>query len=328
MLNRLAEVVAEARSLEDLTRPLLELIEAATGFDSVYLTSIDRENSKQYILFSRNNQRMHIPEGLEVPWQETLCRRALDEDRFAVDDVPAVWPDSAAARALGIRSYVTTPVNAAGELYGTLCAASSRHLQVSAETQALIRMFAALIGQQIEREALMANLQRAHVEVNAQAMTDPLTGLANRRALMVELNRAVSLARRTGGTLHALFIDLDGFKQINDQHGHDVGDAFLRAVAERLRGALRDDDYAARYGGDEFVVLATSADSGHAERIRERMEAAIAGRYELDGVMLEYPGASIGIATAMADEGADALLARADEAMYVVKRARRAASGR
>ena len=74
MLNRLAEVVAEARSLEDLTRPLLELIEAATGFDSVYLTSIDRENSKQYILFSRNNQRMHIPEGLEVPWQETLCR--------------------------------------------------------------------------------------------------------------------------------------------------------------------------------------------------------------------------------------------------------------
>lgn len=152
-----------------------------------------------------------------------------------------------------------------------------------------------------------------------------MTGLANRRALMAGMNRSVSRARRGGELLHALFIDLDGFKAINDEHGHDVGDLFLSAVASRISGALRENDYSARYGGDEFVVLATATDPGRAERIRERVDAAIRGCYELGDVVIEYPGASIGVATADAQDGADALLARADAAMYAVKRERRAA---
>lgn len=327
MMHRLAEVVTESRSLEDLTRPLLELLEAATGFDSVYLTSIDANDGMQYILFSRNANRMHIPEGLAVPWKDTLCRRALEEDRFYTDNVGGVWPDSGAAKALGIQSYLSTPVHSGDQLYGTLCAASSQAVALRPGVDQLVHLFAKLIGQQVEREALLARLKQANLELSAVAKTDPLTGLANRRALIAEMTRMLNRCQRDGSHLHVVFIDLDGFKAINDRHGHDVGDAFLAAVAARIDSVLRTGDFAARYGGDEFVVLAEAKHVASAEVVRDRLAHALQGRYELGSTALEYPGASVGVATSQPGEVSDALLARADEAMYAVKRRRREATG-
>lgn len=324
MMQRLAEAVNQAHSLEDLTRPLLELLEAATGFDSVYLTSIDAANGQQYILFSRNANRMYIPEGLAVPWQDTLCRRALEEGRFYTDDVGGVWPDSDAAKALGIQSYLSTPVHAGEQLYGTLCAASSQSLPMRDGVDQLVRLFAKLIGQQVEREALLVRLQQANLELSAVAMIDPLTGLANRRALIAEIARMLARSQRDGSRLHVVFLDLDGFKAINDQHGHEAGDVFLHAVGARIASVLRTGDFAARYGGDEFVVLAEANDATSAEMIRDRIARAVQGRYELGTVTLDYRGASVGVATSQVGEGPDALLARADEAMYARKRERRA----
>jgi diguanylate cyclase len=322
-LMQLADTVVEARSLEDMTRPILELLEAITGFESVYLTTIDREAGLQHILFSRNSGGLRIPEGLAVPWQDTLCRRALEDGASWTDDVPGRWPDSAAAGALGLKSYVSTPVHSGEVLYGTLCAASASARPLTPEVQRLLAMFARLIGQQVEREALLARLRQANLELEAVALSDPLTGLANRRALLAELSRMLARARREGSHLHLVFVDLDGFKAINDRHGHKVGDAFLVAVAARLTAVLRGGDFAARYGGDEFALLVAAADPGGAETVRARIAAAIAGRYELGGVVIDYQGASVGIATAEPGEGPDALLARADEAMYAVKHARR-----
>jgi diguanylate cyclase len=323
LLMQLAETVAEARSMEELTRPILEMLETVTGFESVYLTTIDQEAGLQHILYARNSSRLRIPEGLAVPWQDTLCRRALEEGAPWADDVPGRWPDSGAAGALGLRSYVSTPVHSGEVLYGTLCAASASARPLTPEAQRLLAMFARLIGQQVEREALLARLRQANLELNAVALTDPLTGLANRRALLAELSRMLARARREGSHLHVVFVDLDGFKAINDRHGHEVGDAFLAAVAARLTAVLRGGDFAARYGGDEFVLLVAATDPEGAENVRARIAAASAGRYELGGVIIDYPGASVGIATAAPGEGPDALLARADDAMYGIKRARR-----
>lgn len=323
MMSRLAEAVTESRSLEDLTRPLLELLEAATGFDSVYLTSIDADQGMQYILFSRNANRMHIPEGLAVPWEDTLCRRALEEDRFYTDNVGGVWPDSNAARTLGIQSYLSTPVHAGDQLYGTLCAASSQSVPMRPGVDELVHLFAKLIGRHVERDALLARLQEANVELEAFAMIDPLTGLANRRALIAEIARMLNRSQRESRHLHVLFVDLDGFKAINDQHGHDKGDAFLAAVAARISSGLRTGDFAARYGGDEFVVLAEASEADSSEMIRARIERSLKGRYDLGNATIDYPGASVGVATSQRNEGPDALLARADEAMYAIKRQRR-----
>ena len=321
--DRPGEPGAIAQTLEELTRPMLATLQALTGYDSVYLTTIDALAGLQHILFSNNAREMRIPEGLSVPWEDTLCRRALESGEFATCDAGSLWPDSEAAKALGIQSYVSTPVNAGKQLYGTLCAASTQSLPLSEQARQLLQSFATLIGQQVEREAMLVQLRRANAELTSFALSDPLTDLPNRRALLAELARALARGQRERRLVHVAFVDLDGFKAINDGHGHDVGDDFLAAVAARLSASLRSGDFLGRYGGDEFLVIAASDDEGAVGPLRERLTAATIGRYELPGVVLDYPGASVGVATAAPGDPSDVVLARADEAMYVAKRARR-----
>lgn len=157
-------------------------------------------------------------------------------------------------------------------------------------------------------------------ELDRLAGHDPLTGLLNRRLLLERLERAVARARRTGGTLGLLFIDLDRFKTVNDALGHGAGDALLVEIAHRLRARIRATDTAARLGGDEFVVLLEPlrrpTDAG---RVAREIMTAITHPVALDGREIVV-GASVGIATFPADgTGPVELLGRADAAMYRAK---------
>ncbi|HEY3241200.1 MAG TPA: sensor domain-containing diguanylate cyclase [Acidimicrobiia bacterium] len=155
-----------------------------------------------------------------------------------------------------------------------------------------------------------------------QALHDELTGLANRRLFLDRLDLARARASRCGHTLGLLFIDLDGFKAINDTRGHDAGDEVLVTVAARLRGHMRATDTLARFGGDEFAVLCEDiAGPGDAVEIAERLASAVAEPLEVEGEMFEV-GASIGIAVATETTGSlDDLLQWADTAMYQAKSA-------
>ncbi|WP_052107838.1 GGDEF domain-containing protein [Aerolutibacter daejeonensis] len=328
-LSQLADTVGHARTLEELVRPLLEVLEALTGMESTYFTLVDEAAGRQTVLFARNTQALDIPESLSVPWDDTLCRRALDEGRAYTENVPAHWGDSAAARELGIQSYASTPVRMEdGRLYGTLCAASARSLPISEEARHALRLFSGLISQQLERERLVQELQAAITALSTSLMIDPVTGLPNRRALVQELTRRTAHAHRAQETVLVAFLDLDGFKAINDRHGHDTGDQFLAAIGCALSLGLRADDFIARLGGDEFVAVASvsSHDLPHAlDAFRDRLTACTRGRFELDRVTLDYDGASIGVVAASdADADNEALIARADAAMYEAKRERRA----
>ena len=228
LLDHLSESVTSARSVEELTRPLLEMLEAVTGLESTYLTSIDEIRGVQHVLYARNSSAMQIPEGLTVPWNDTLCKRALEEGRAFTDDVPACWGDSQAARDLGIRTYVSKPVRMGnGALYGTLCAASTQRRPRTPEAERILTLFAYLIGQQVEREQLIQKLLVANEKLAAVAGTDQLTGLPNRRALMQALDRMLAQGRRRQMDVQIAFLDLDDFKAINDTHGHEAGDQFL-----------------------------------------------------------------------------------------------------
>ena len=101
----------------------------------------------------------------------------------------------------------------------------------------------------------MVELERSRAALHEEATHDPLTGLANRRLFYDRLQQAIRHAHRYGGKVGILYVDLDRFKDINDQHGHHVGDAVLTEVAKRLTSSIRDSDSVARLGGDEFVVL-------------------------------------------------------------------------
>lgn len=326
-LDKLATAVSDSEDLESLVRPLLELLESVTGLESTYLTTIDFERNVQRIVFSRNTQALRIPEGLEVPWDDTLCKRALDEGRPYVDDVAGCRGDSEAARALGITTYLSEPVRVAGELYGTLCGASAMQVRVTDDTRRLLRMFSQLIARQLERDRLLTRLKEENRELSRHALSDPLTGIPNRRALAGELARALANAERTGTAVHVAFVDLDGFKAINDQHGHDAGDRFLIAMARALRDGVREGDFVARYGGDEFVVFGPAArDAADADRaaLRKRLQRVATGRLTIDQLAIDCTGASVGVVTSCAGErDVEALLARADVAMYAAKKARR-----
>jgi diguanylate cyclase (GGDEF)-like protein/PAS domain S-box-containing protein len=164
-----------------------------------------------------------------------------------------------------------------------------------------------------ERKALLDQL--AH-----QAFHDPLTGLANRALFYDRVSHALELSQREGRTVTVLFLDLDGFKQVNDTMGHAEGDHLLRMVANRLRACARATDTVARLGGDEFAVLVEdTAVARSTERLIERIREQMAFPFTLAGREARI-SASVGSASAIGGE-VDEVLRHADVAMYAAKRA-------
>lgn len=153
-----------------------------------------------------------------------------------------------------------------------------------------------------------------------QALRDPLTGIFNRRAFSEGLERSLARAVRTGGNVGLLWLDLDGFKAINDEHGHAVGDAVLVEVARRLTSTIRTGDVVGRFGGDEFVVALEPIHSlDDAQVMAERVLKTISMPVVVDGLELMC-SASIGMAISGGETDQDVLLARSDAAMYEAKR--------
>lgn len=167
-----------------------------------------------------------------------------------------------------------------------------------------------------------AALQNASLleEVRRLAVTDDLTGLYNRRYFFEQAEREFRRAQRSRQPLSALILDVDYFKQVNDQYGHLVGDAVLRTVAQRLKKGLRETDLLGRYGGEEFSILLPEADIKSAVEVAERLQASVAGKpIETEAGSLSVQ-ISIGVATL--DErtrSLQALIKYADQAMYRAK---------
>ena len=165
----------------------------------------------------------------------------------------------------------------------------------------------------MERELLVEQLRSANVRLLSYALSDPLTGLPNRRAIYEELERLQGRALREGGSILVGVIDLDGFKSINDAHGHQNGDLFLQEMGRRLAASLRASDMLGRLGGDEFVLIGPgpalargdSGPIGHevlrgeaeeaARALEDRTAAATLGNFQLGEITLPYDGASVGV---------------------------------
>lgn len=170
---------------------------------------------------------------------------------------------------------------------------------------------------------------RENRRLAAFAMRDPLTGLANRRAFGTQLRQWAAWSARYGRPLTVALLDIDEFKRINDEHGHAAGDAMLSSIARALARVLRASDMAARYGGDEFAVLAPEAGPEEARGLGERILTAVRGAEVLlgDGRRVRAT-TSVGL-TVVIDppdsepRSADELLAHADQALYAAKRAGR-----
>jgi diguanylate cyclase (GGDEF)-like protein/PAS domain S-box-containing protein len=162
-------------------------------------------------------------------------------------------------------------------------------------------------------------------ELDYLAHYDPLTGLPNRMLLQDRLEREIAASARLGQHFALLFVDLDGFKAVNDVHGHTAGDELLQAVAQRLLAATRAMDTAARFGGDEFVVVLTDVrDAASAERTAAKIVDSLSQPYALNSPLGPFEAtisASVGVSLYPGDEQRPSdLIDSADRAMYAAKK--------
>ncbi|HEY6760116.1 MAG TPA: diguanylate cyclase [Baekduia sp.] len=166
--------------------------------------------------------------------------------------------------------------------------------------------------------ALHEELARRNAELEQLARTDVLTGLANRRHADDVLRSTIASARRHRRSLCVVLVDVDNFKAVNDHHGHAAGDAVLREIAVRLTAGLREEDVAARWGGEEFLLLLP--DSPDATVVCERLRESIAERpVNVHGLLELAVSASFGWAPWTGEETGEALIGRADVALYAAK---------
>lgn len=254
-------------------------------------------------------------ETTSVPRELSFCSYAILDPHNTM-----VVPDTAADRRFqdnplvsgenGLRFYAGAPlVNAEGAALGTLCVLDhTPRLMSEAQREAL--------GRLAETVVTTLELRRAMNHARGAALTDALTGIANRRALLNAVERAIARQERQGEAFALIYLDLDGFKRVNDLHGHAAGDEVLCKVAATLLENLRIGDTAARLGGDEFAILLTGNEvdaATTADRIRTEVEACMAENNwqvtaSVGAVSFHSPPTDV-----------EAVLAAADELMYGAK---------
>ncbi|NND75454.1 MAG: sensor domain-containing diguanylate cyclase [Ilumatobacter sp.] len=227
-----------------------------------------------------------------------VVENALDDPRFAEN--PLVQGDP------HIRFYAGAPIaSPGGPLIGTLCIIDSEPRKLLRADAQVLRDLADLV----EREVLFTGL----------ALTDALTGLANRRAFTAAADRLVPLAARRYEPVSVLCFDVDGLKCVNDEYGHDVGDELLRRAARAISRSVRSSDLIARVGGDEFYAVLYGASENAASEVVAKIYDAVAAdnaRRPADPAL----SISIGSACAATGESTENVIRRADASMYRMKR--------
>jgi len=233
-----------------------------------------------------------------------ICEDAFSDPRV----------NTLSCRRRGMRSMVVAPLRHGDQIAGVLKVYSPRPHAFDAEDLAVLELLAAPFGSAM---AHAATLEASFV----QDATDAMTGLGNRQQALYDLERALARRGRQDGELAVLFLDLDGFKAINDSHGHALGDAVLREVGERIRSTIRDCDRAVRYGGDEFLVIAERfGDPADVRQLADRLIAAVSAPYLVGDRVPATLGLSVGIAVARQGMSPQEVIAAADAAMYEAKR--------
>ena len=203
------------------------------------------------------------------------------------------------------------PLTVGGELFGTVVLGGTTFDEEQVEVASSLASQAAVA---------LENAQ-LHTIVEAQALVDPLTGLANRRSLEESLQEELSRAERFDSSMCLVLADLDRFKTINDRYGHPSGDRALRSFAQTLRDVVREVDSAGRWGGEEFALILPGADVAGGVALAERVREALAAReiHAADGEVMRLT-ASFGVAAYPHNGDVSSLVAAADEALYWAKR--------
>jgi diguanylate cyclase (GGDEF)-like protein/PAS domain S-box-containing protein len=284
------------------------------GFDAGIVTELQGDR-----VLARNSvgEGSPIPKGAIYPERMTLSRHLHGErSMLAIADIEhSDLRDDVARTIIPWRSFFAMQLTAGNAVYGSVIFASRvpRQAELSAGDRDLLQMMGLFIEAALERASYDAHIERL-------AFNDLLTGLPNRVLFEDRITHTIATARRYNRGFAVMYLDLDSFKSINDEYGHATGDKVLKAVAQRLRGALRESDTVARFGGDEFVILEPVVDGpSDSADLARKLHATLQEPVVVDGVPHDAR-ASIGIALYPGDGTTiPALMEAADRALYRAK---------
>ena len=298
VFEAIADTLAEVVPHDTIT---IYLVDRAAG---CLVPTLARDEYAEQILASRPPLGSGITGDVIARGEAEIINNALHDPR--VLHVPGTPVDQAEA-------MIVAPIRTSDGVIGALTLYRANH-DFDADDLELVRLFANHVAIALENASIHDRLIEA-------AVTDPLTGLPNRRLFSDRVDHALARRGRSPAGVAVLFLDLDGFKLVNDSLGHAAGDEVLAAVGTRLRSCMRTTDTVARLGGDEFAILIEDVDEdGEALAAAERVIAALSQPLALPGREVAVR-ASIGVAVDRGQPGVSAadLLGNADTAMYQAK---------
>lgn len=294
-------------------RAALSFLHGRLGFE---LWMVTRTQGDDWIVLQAEDHGYDVKEGTVFRWADSFCSRMVEGQgpRIAPRSAEVqAYASAAIGRQVQIAAYVGVPLTGPnGALFGTLCAID-RQTQPEAIRQELelVEMVAGLLSALLRAETQYADEARRAERVQAEALSDALTGLFNRRGWTRLLAGEEERCRRYGHPAAVFAIDLDDFKAVNDSRGHFAGDELLARVGSALATVARGSDVAARVGGDEFALLAVECDAAGCALLLDRLRLVL----EDSGVK-----ASIGVSIRDPARGLQLAWEQADIAMYANKR--------
>jgi len=260
----------------------------------------------------KRKESEHLGAGLYCETVIGLSEELEVPDAFA----DSIWKDNPDVK-LNMISYLGYPLQwESGEIFGTICVLDQKKRIHNDLTKQIMREFKNIVEKDLRLLDKNAMIEKMNSELREVSLRDGLTGLYNHKAVHEFLFVEIQNAARYGKSLTVAMVDIDGFKEINDQYGHKTGDLVLSDFAELMNARLRDSDIIGRYGGDEFLIIFTDTKLEDAYGIIDRLRKN-AEKSQGAGIGITI---SAGIASLNDKCTADELVARADEALYKAKK--------
>lgn len=304
---------SKLNNFEAASREVMAFLHQRLGFALWMVTRVEDDN---WIILNKEGSHYQVKTGDQLRWSDSFCSRMISGQgpRIAPNsDWVAVYASSPIRQQVNIKAYVGMPLTYDdGRLFGTLCAVDPEPQPKSiCKERELIELQAKLLSRVLQLELKAEREIRKAERFREESMSDPLTGLYNRRGWDILIAAEEERCRRYGHPATVLVVDLDDMKEVNDSKGHAAGDEYLRLAAAALKESSRAEDLIARIGGDEFAILGVECGQSGADALIRRMRESLsrAGVRASIGCGLRHPSRDLQEAWQ-----------RADQDMYIRKR--------
>ncbi|MDE2599429.1 MAG: diguanylate cyclase [Rhodocyclaceae bacterium] len=315
-VQEIFEATYKAESLGDMLQAIHAIVGGLLPARNFFLALYDAQRDElSFPHYVDERNAAPKPQRLEAG---TLCAEIIRSGRpLWITPGSRMSPDLLARADVGPSTlyWLGVPLQGRNGMVGALVVRGySPEVQYSDQDMRLLQFLSIQVAAAVERKQMFVRLEHA-------ALYDPLTELPNRRLFQDRLQNALTLARRDGGKVALLYLDIDQFKQVNDDHGHGIGDLLLQEVAKRIAACVRESDTVGRIGGDEFLVLLHGVQSAQdAYVVAETVRTMLCRPYLLDEVeLIATPSIGIALCPEHCEDGRQ-LMRHADEAMYSAKR--------